>query len=369
MKRILFTLICASLTVACVQETLQEAVTPAEDTGKVYASIEGMGTRVQLNSEKQTVWTEKDTIAVFGPDRWAYYAFDGKTGDRNGSFSWLADEQVEGDWLSVINGHYAIYSYRSLWGIWVENTGKPYLYVRIADVQNYMKDSYGLHANAMLGKSDDGGKTFNFINLFGYLRLSLTGSKSVRRIQMIDNTYSYIAGVFYFTPDNPDEMVGYGEYNNVVTLDCGEEGVQLSEKPTDFYIALPPCQMKAGIAILVEFTDGTNFYQRTSKPVSLRRNVIQPMATLSTDDDFDWQYVRINHIGPYIDSPWIDGKSSVSGYLFWGDDYWNALDMYSYRHQYGDGKDSHEFVMKVRDAEAIEFYNLKGMTKIDLSEF
>lgn len=369
MKKILFALICALPALSCVREEIKES--PADDNAgrKVYASIENIDTKVQLNAERKTVWTENDTIVVMTPEHWSYYRFDGKTGDRNGSFSWLADDEeiVPSDY--GVKSPIAIYSYKSARGVGTDNSGNMYIFARVSQVQNYIKGSYGLHANAMYGTSDDGGKTFNFINLFGYLRFSLTGSKAVRRILLWDNTYSYIAGTFYFSPDDPDTMWGYDEFNNFIELDCGEEGVMLSEEPTDFYFALPPFDMAYGLAIYVYFTDGSDFYQMTTNKVSLKRNTIQPMATLSTDGDKDWQYVRIDHEGPYMHTPWLYGKTSMSGFIYYGDDYWNVLDMYSWRHDYEDPQASRQVLIKVYGAERVQFNGITGMKRIDFSEF
>lgn len=371
MKKVFFTIICALLLVACMPNELIEVSVLKEEVKKVYASIGNTDTRVQLNDEKKTVWTESDTIVVVTPETSSCYVFDGKTGDRGGSFSYIGDKSFDNGIPSDygVTEPFAIYPHRSLRGIANDTHGDLYVFVRVANQQKYIKDSYGLHSNAMFGTSEDGGKTFNFINLFGYLRFSLTGSKAVRRILLWDNSYSYIAGSFYFHIDNPDELWGYDEFQNYIELDCGEEGVQLSDEPVNFYFALPPFDMAEGLSISVEFTDGTEYYQRTTNRISLKRNTIKPMATISTDGDMDWQYIRIRHTGAFADSPWVYGKSSMSGYIYWGDESWTWVDMYSYRHTYEDPEGSREVTIKVHDADSVIFRGVQGVGKIDLSEF
>ena len=363
-------MLCALASVACVREELNEQQT-FSDVGKVYAAIEDIETKAQLDSERKTVWTEKDTICVFTPEKIACYAFDGKTGDRSGSFSLLNDMKMDivpADY--GVKETYAMYSYRSVLTLTADNMGNPCVFSRISAVQNYLHGSYGLHANVMFGTSSDGGKTFSFKNLFGYLRLSLTGSRTVRRITLWDNDYNAIAGRFYFMLDNAESIHSYDEQSDSIVLDCGEGGVQLSDQPTDFYFALPPCVMAGGFSISAEFTDGTIYHQRTTKEISIRRNVIRPMATLSTDGEESWQYLRVYNKGPQAFSPCLYGKTSVTGFIYWGEaDAWRYLDGYSNSYNYMDGQDSHVMTVKVKDADQVQFDRLSGVTKIDLSEF
>ena len=59
-----------------MREEMEKSPLPED---KVYASIEGGSTKVQLNEYMKTVWTENDSIWVVTPDKAAFYRFDGKT--------------------------------------------------------------------------------------------------------------------------------------------------------------------------------------------------------------------------------------------------------------------------------------------------
>ena len=79
------------------------------------------------------------------------------------------------------------------------------------------------------------------------------------------------------------EIDTYGWYQpdgDTITLDCGEEGVQLTDSPTEFYITMAPTVFEEGITVDITFTDGTMFPKATSKSVVVSRNTIQPMAAL-----------------------------------------------------------------------------------------
>ena len=109
MKRFLSFVLAAISTIACTQREIEEArLSP--DGDKIYASIASTETKVQLNDLKQTVWTEGDQIYVIGPDIYAVYQFDGKTGDRSGSFTKVGWGTPPGTYGVYFDQYYAVYS-------------------------------------------------------------------------------------------------------------------------------------------------------------------------------------------------------------------------------------------------------------------
>ena len=83
----LFVLLALVMLTACAKDTnLGEDKDLTHDT--IYASIENKeDSRVQIDENVKTVWTEGDEITIFGDGQYARYKFDGKTGDRVGSFT------------------------------------------------------------------------------------------------------------------------------------------------------------------------------------------------------------------------------------------------------------------------------------------
>ena len=372
MNRFVYTLMaCAFIFSSCVREEMEKSPLPED---KVYASIEGSSTKVQLNEYMKTVWTENDSIWVVTPDKAAFYRFDGKTGDREGSFSWVADETWGGEWDGHpseygFQGYNALYLSSENWGgIGCFADGRPYFFCMAPLVQKYLKGSYGSRSNVMYGTSEDGGKTYKFVNILAYLKISLTGSKKVRSITLTENTYADIAGSFYFALDNPCEVYPDQSRSSSVTLDCGEDGVLLSDIPTDFYFALRPVTMTNGFSIMVTFTDGSGFQQRTTKEIVLKRNVIQPLAPISTDGEI-WNYASITYDIPSIRTPWVYGNTTTAGYMHMGDGNTFTFDLYSYNYEYGDGQESHTLVIQAKDADAVHLPSMDGVSAIDLSKF
>lgn len=330
----------------------------------IYASIDVPECRVQLNDKCQTVWTEGDEIIVMNQEEYSKYRFDGKTGDLSGSFTKVASGDIPPEGY-VFDKSYAIYSTESWYGYGCFSDGTPAMFARVLATQTYMKDSYGLHANFMFGSSEDGAN-YSFRNLFGYLRLSMVGSKKISKISLIGNDREIIAGTLYFSVRDYLALTWYDGMSSLITLDCGE-GVTLSETPTSFYLVLPPVTFEKGISVCVDFADGTNYIHTTGKSITIERNVIQPMATFNVDiNDDNYSRLVLHHTGRYIDMPRFNG--AVSGEVDWGDGKTSFLtDFLSY--DFTDDVASHVVTFKVLGAKSFELDSCEGISSIDLSNF
>ena len=364
MKRAWFIALTALVMGACAQDK-------TEDIGngglKIYASIEqeNAEARVQLNDRKQTVWTAGDQIVTaHKTEGLLLWQFDGNTGDRSGSFSLLGRYPVELNTYDIDN-YYAlypkIYNLGSLAGTFVLLSTQSHTSI-------YSPHSYGLHANAMFGTSEDG-QHYKFQNLHGYLRLSLTGERSVRQILLQGNgTADVLAGIYYFNPKNIDEWGWYDNLYPAQVIDCGEEGVQLSGTPTDFYYAIPPVSLAQGITVTITFTDGSTYTKMTSKPISIKRNTIQPMAVVNTDQAPTSQVAYITYMSKYITAPRVNPSNVAMGTIDWGDGTVTSVnDLVHY--YYYDDEPSHTVTVTVENGAALQLDKCSGVTKIDLSNF
>ncbi|MBQ8471652.1 MAG: hypothetical protein IJ502_06985, partial [Alistipes sp.] len=319
-------LMLATLFAACTKDRTEDVA--LTDGMKIYATIadmEGADGRVQLNDKKQTVWNAGDQIMVYGADEWALYEFDGKDGDRSGSFTRLGYYLGAED-MSVYNLldnlWYALYS-----------DGTPYrpqmvsgymcFVLDIPHTSTYVKGSYGLTTNVMLGTSSDR-VNFTFINLFGYLRVSAVGTKKVKSVEVASLTSeTMLSGGFAFVPEIPNASVSLASDETATPsqiIDCGESGVQLSDTPTDFYFAMKPMTIEGGIRVKFTFTDGTSFVKSTEKNIPIARNTIQPMAVLDVDaqEEDPVQFIFIYHTGSVVSAPYLEGVG-LDGIIMWGD--------------------------------------------------
>lgn len=343
----------------CVQPVLEERE-EYENDEFIYATISDE-TKVQLNSRKKTVWTAEDQIWAFYSDQPSVWTFMGKTGDRTGTFRKTAYGSYPADY--DFDKIYAVYPY-SLFRGWSSKPGITPFFMDAPSVVNYVPGGYAVGENLMLGISDNG-TDFRFTNLSSYLKLNIAGSRVVTSITVTGNSEENLAGVFYFFPANPDEITWNSNLSKSVTLDCGS-GVKLSSTPSEFIITMMPVDFSAGFCVDIQFSDGTHFSKRTSNPVSLERNVIQPMALIKTDIE-DWQYVVISHTGKYLYNPVPEGTSSMNGSFLWGDGTESDLSLGNGFHEFTDGVTSHTVTLKSVNVTGLKLGNMSGITRIDMS--
>lgn len=370
MKRILLYILALATLASCTQDAAVEESRMDSAENKIYASIDATedgedsdsDTRVELNNKKQTVWTAGDQIMTFSNDGFRLWQFDGKTGDRSGSFTHVSNLGTPDTSFVNYDKYYAVYLSDMTYAAF--NDKSPAFFTTLPSTQTYKAQSYGLNTNAMLGTSSDG-KDYNFKNLFGYLRLSITGGKMVDNIVIKSRNNEIIAGQFYFNKTGALVYNDNGSYS--ITLDCGN-GVLLTDIPTEFYFTLPPVILSKGITVTINYTDGTVFTQSTTKSITIQRNTIQPMKTFDTGGEVTWQQVIIKHTGNKIYTPFFYGSSALSGFIYWGDDYMTEINgVQSYT--YDDGMASHTITTKTMEASAIEFNSCQGISEIDLTNF
>jgi hypothetical protein len=360
-KRCIFILV-SILLFSCVQHETDDLVAPSSD--KIYATIDTLGTKVQLNNLLQTVWTKNDVIIVNGPDNYAYYKFDGETGDRTGTFS-KCSQDYNYPKPYPFDKYYALYSESGFSG-WSYSNSKMYFFMNFPATQKYLPHSYGLEANMMLGVSDDG-VNYTFKNLMGYLKLSITGDKVIRSIELSGNNNENLCGQYYFNMNDVYNLYLYQEGSGTLTLDCGEAGVPLSDQPSDFYFVVPPTSFEKGISVNITFTDGSMYPQSTTNPVDILRNTIQPMGAISTSDVV-WQTVLIQHSAESFSVPTLIGSSSVSGYVYWGDGNFSMLSQ-SVKYVYQDSEPLHNVTVKSKNATIFKMSSCEGVSIIDFSKF
>ena len=361
-------LICAIATLfvaACTQDSITEVSNHTANVEHIYATF-AEDTRVELNSNKQTVWSEGDMIVRFANNVHDVWVFDGKTGDRSGSFS------AYGSFSSYVNfdfgsKYYALYSYENYEGVAYFNTGEPALFHTVKATQSYKPNSYDPTSNIMLGESSNG-TNFTFRNLMGYLRLSLTGEKAVKYITLTGNNNEILNGRRYVKYDDMEQMAWYDNTSTTTKLDCGEDGVQLTDRPTEFYFTLAPTLFSKGISVEVHFTDGTTYPISTSKQINITRNTIQPMATVNVGGEIDWQMIILKHYGTIVYAPYLLGGSTLSGYIDWGDGNTSDINIYS-SYKYGDNAAQHDIVVKTINATCVYLESCEGISEIDLTNF
>ena len=272
MKLVKLLWLCAIiLSAACSQIDVTEQAINTAAKRELTISLEEGDTRVQLANGK-TVWTEGDQIAVFygtaGTEKWAY---NGETGSRIGTF-YVVTPNSRFNNMSITA---IAYPYQS--GYRLDALGKSFKFAMPA-TQTYLKDSYGLDGNILVGRGNE--KTATLRNVCGWVRLNIKGNgEIVRSIKLRGNNNEQVAGEISVNLDDATSTLTTTAANALteVTLNCSN-GVKLSSEATAFYIALPPQTFTNGFTIEITCNNDLVMTKETSKSVTISRNTITPMA-------------------------------------------------------------------------------------------
>ena len=280
---------------ACAEDGLNEVsgTKPTDEAPEtLIASFEDDDTRIQLNDELRTVWTEGDLVSVFyrsdANQKWQY---TGQTGARVGELTRVDAGTATTPTTRVV----VVYPYNASYYF---NTETYNVQASLPAVQTYLSGSYGVDGNILVSSGE-----YNQISLksvCGWLKLQLTGEgEKVRSITLRGNNGEQVAGELYInTSDATAQLasaMGGSDDGDVggaggglifedtilkeVTLNCGE-GVELGAEATAFYIALPPQTFENGFTVEIEDTDGYVMEQSTDKALTIERNHIQPMTAM-----------------------------------------------------------------------------------------
>lgn len=249
------------VSVSCTKQDLSQQQTESVVEGGTFtAVIEQNFTKTTLTDELKVHWENGDRVIINGK---YIYAVSPKVPATKASFYPVGEEAPE----SVV---YQVYYPEN-----ILKDGVGFLPYK----QVYRKGSLN---TPMYAESYT--KELSFQNICGVLHFALSGTDKVGSIS-VTTAGELVSGTFNVRPatdsqGNPVKIaVPNGNVDapelKTVTLDCGENGVQLSsDKPTDFYISLPPQEYQAGLVITVTRTDGTTFEKTTVNDITISRNAI-----------------------------------------------------------------------------------------------
>lgn len=293
MKRFNLFLLASLLFTACSEANIEE-YSPIPERKQIpetiYVSLDDQTSRVQLNTEGKTVWTEGDFLTAFyQTDGNSKFKFRGKTGDRSGGFT--VTEMNEG--TTEIDEVILLYPYSADYKL---NATKKTVKVNIPAEQHYSEGSYGVGANLMA--SVETGSDFSLKSLCGWISIQLKGAGSVTSVTLTGNNGEQLAGdatfhydemnlklLYYPSAPGDDSEVGgsliFGDFQQTTTLICDEPVELHYTEPTEFYFVVPPQTFSQGITIEATCSDGTVLTKSTSKELVIERNHIVPMSPLT----------------------------------------------------------------------------------------
>lgn len=279
MKLVKLLWLCAIiLSAACSHIDITEQPINTVAKRELTISFEESDTRVQLANGK-TVWTEGDYVAVFygtaGTEKWAY---NGETGSRIGTF-YVVTPNSRFNNMSITA---IAYPYKSDYRL--DPLGKSFKFAMPA-TQTYLKNSYGLDGNILVGKGDE--NTAILRNVCGWVRLNIKGDgEIVRSIKLRGNNNEQVAGEINVNINDATSTLATTAVNALteVTLNC-PDGVRLSSEATAFYIALPPQTFTNGFTVEISCNNDLVMTKETSKSLTVSRNTITPMTTFEVVDE------------------------------------------------------------------------------------
>ncbi len=240
--------------------------------------------RTYLDAEGKLHWNADDQISYFpGVTCNVLYRFKGSTGDIGGSFEKLMLDPVTG---IDLDRNYALYPYDESASIATDGT----LSVTLPSTQTYAEYSFGLNDNLMVAATEDRDDTvLRFKNTCGYLKLQLYGTDAkIKSITFKGNKDEKIAGAATVIAryEETPRLSMTNEATTLITLDCSENGGVLlstdSSKPTSFWFVLPEMTFAEGFTITATGVNGGTYTKSTSKPLTIERNMIQPMSAFKT---------------------------------------------------------------------------------------
>lgn len=279
MKNIFKTLLASLILMTSCTADNDSEVAIAPSVKQFFASIEASSTRTYADEDGNLLWNANDMITAFYGDTYPRkFKFMGTDGKNYGQFDEI-DAPTGSYTANSLTANYAIYPYHEATEI--SNSG-VISYV-IPATQSYKENSFGLGANVMVAVTKNIDDNFlAFKNLGGYFEFSLYGNTTVKSIEFKGNNDEELAGAVNITASNQSvptfEFVG--ETTKTLTLDCGENGVELSKdenNPTKFWFVVPAIEYTKGITITITDVDGGTMEKTTKNSITVNRSSVKPL--------------------------------------------------------------------------------------------
>ena len=320
MKKV-FTLALLSLAMmmSCSNEFDEQPIQAQQEFSKFYASMESATSRTYVDEDYQLYWTADDRVTIFDGNTYPLqYMFMGETGDNHGEFE--AVQPAGYHTGNPLNANYAVYPYN-------ENASVTYdgkISYTIPATQLYAENSFGLGANTMVAVTNGvEDKFLAFKNLGGCFEFPLYGENvKVKSIVLSGNNGEKLAGAAVITAAYGEEptMTFGDDATTSLTLDCGEEGVLLSndaENPTKFWIVVPAITFERGFTITVTDTNSIVTTKSVGDSISIGRSKVQPfenaLQLITIQNNEIWYTVNdYATITPTTDTILGEGQNALS---------------------------------------------------------
>ena len=310
MKRVILFLFAAIAVAACTESTFDIEFPNSDakvEVPTLTAGFECNDTRIHLNDVAKTTWDKDDLLSVFYKSTTRQqWQFQGDTGDISGEIKLVDDKLVSGKGKTIVAVYpdNANYTYNMSMGLLAAST---------PSVQSYTAGSYGQDGNILVSCTTN--ENVKLKNVYGWLRIELTGSTTIRSIKLVGNKSEQLYGDISINVTEATASFSSADSSkSSITLDCGYGVALNSRSATTFYIGLLPQTFDSGFAIEIEDVNGAKMTKTTNKRVVIERNTIQPMRAFEYVPEVD--YSDIESKFPANNQIWYD-RLSANPYSFY----------------------------------------------------
>lgn len=270
----IFLLPSLALMAACTQEELRDDNAVAT----LFASIEQPAvTKTSLSGPTswiyKTIWNDNDAIGVFVGD---YEAAEFKLKDGSGTTRGMF-QGVFGDQKGISMSKTAVYPYDI-----IKRKSGSAINVTLPQEQFYVEGNIAAGAYPMVAVTD--GAEMNFKNLCSVLKISMTGSLTVKSIAFIPNNAEVkVSGDARINLDN-NTLTMAEDAGTRVALVC--DGVPLSGSVTEFHIVVPAQIYKGGFSLVID-TDKGRVLKTIRADITLKRSELYRITPFECKIDED----------------------------------------------------------------------------------
>ena len=276
---ILLAMVAASFA-RCQKPALDE---PVEVNDTFTASIEEYGsqTKTSMNTEKQTLWSVGDRVAIFRGKTTAceYKLTDESADSQSGTFKWVSGDKTTG---ADVPCNVAYYPYADGLAL---SADLEISNVVLPEVQAYAENSFANGAFPMVAVTATvDNRALVFKNVAGAMNLQFKGTQKVLSVKVEGNAGEVLSGAAVVAAGSTPSVQMVSSEPTAVVLDCGE-GVQLSEtEATSFILALPPVQFTEGFTVTVLDANDLLYTIENSASNEILRSGILVMPELTLNE-------------------------------------------------------------------------------------
>lgn len=267
-----------------------EKITVASDfRGEVEGLLE---TKTTLDKNNNVRWSEGDQVIIFNGSTLGgkYQITEDSVGETSAGFEYIED--AVGGFVSGsdIDHNIAFYPFSSKVKCAKGDDKEPtesyeLTKITLPSVQEYFADSFGQETFPMVAvTSSVSDYRLTFKNVLGGMKLQLKGVCTVASITVkghAEEPLAGTAGILAYVDGSAPELFLNDDAVTSVSLDCGNDGVELNaEIPTDFIIALPPTVFKSGFSVVIKDVKGDEMTVKTSKENVVYRSSLLRMPVI-----------------------------------------------------------------------------------------